>query len=98
MLRRNLAPLTKLRSGQGRAVESRTGAVAWGLRASAPFPIPAHRTVGPDFRSTALRLASPQGTRRSKIMAGVLGTAHHVPHAVRRMGTGDCRALPLCAV
>src|SRR5215467_2640179 len=29
-----------------------------------PFPISAHRTGGPDFRSPALRLASPQGTRR----------------------------------
>jgi len=32
--------------------------------ANAPFPIPAHRTGHADFRHPALRLASPQGTRR----------------------------------
>jgi hypothetical protein len=35
-----------------------------GPKASAPFPISAHRTGGPDFRSPALRLASPQGPQR----------------------------------
>src|SRR6202040_765463 len=39
-----------------------------------PFPISAHRTGGPDFRSPALRLASPQGTRRgSEWVAASLG-------------------------
>ena len=52
-----LCPETRQLPGDA-MVESRMGAVAWGLRAITPFPIPAHRTVGPDFRSTALRLAS----------------------------------------
>src|SRR5262249_37481712 len=46
-------------------VESRIGAVAWGLLANAPFPIPAHRTGRADFRHPALRLASPHGTWRA---------------------------------
>jgi hypothetical protein len=37
-----------------------------GPLANAPFPISAHRTVDPDFRSTALRLASPQGPQRGR--------------------------------
>jgi hypothetical protein len=37
-----------------------------GPMAKAPFPISAHRTVGPDFRNTALRLASPQGPQRGR--------------------------------
>src|SRR5215510_7844840 len=45
-------------------VESRIGAVAWGLLANAPFPILARRTGRADFRHPALRLASPRGTRR----------------------------------
>src|SRR5947208_4715444 len=35
-----------------------------GPMASAPFPIPAHRTGRADLRHPALRLASPLGTRR----------------------------------
>jgi hypothetical protein len=53
---------------------------------SAPFPVLPHRTGPAELPHPASpRLASPQGTRRGNIMAGVLGTAHHVPRAVRRM-------------
>src|ERR1700676_4049442 len=45
-------------------VESRSGAVAWGREAIAPFPLPAHRTGRADFPHPALRPTSPQGTRR----------------------------------
>ena len=34
------------------------------VHAVAPFPLPAHRTGRADLRHPALRLASPQGTRR----------------------------------
>src|SRR5215813_1632491 len=44
-------------------VESRIGAVAWGLLANAPFPIPAHRTGRADFRHPALRLDSSHVVR-----------------------------------
>src|SRR5215472_15259923 len=47
---------------RGGRVEDGRG--SWGPMAITPFPISAHRTGGPDFRSPALRLASPQGTRR----------------------------------
>src|SRR6476660_10368701 len=37
-----------------------------GPEASAPFPIPAHRTGHADLRHPALRLASPQGPQRGR--------------------------------
>jgi hypothetical protein len=40
------------------------GAVTWGFFANVPFPTSAHRTVRADLPHTALRLASPKGTRR----------------------------------
>jgi hypothetical protein len=42
------------------------GAVAWGLLAITPFPIPAHRTGRTDFRYPALRLASLRGPQRGR--------------------------------
>jgi hypothetical protein len=50
-------------------VEDRRGSL--GPVANAPFPIPAHRTGRADFRHPALRLASPQGTRRRRPAASV---------------------------
>ena len=47
-------------------VESRMGAVAWGPKAIAPFPIPAHQAGRADFRHPAFRPASPQCTRRDR--------------------------------
>ena len=44
--------------GRGGRVEDGRG--SWGPMAITPFPISAHRTGGPDFRSPALRLASLQ--------------------------------------
>src|SRR5215470_3109441 len=44
------ADLPRRRRSIHAQVESKMGAVAWGLRASAPFPIPAHRTGGRDLR------------------------------------------------
>jgi hypothetical protein len=52
-------------------VESRMGAVAWGLMANAPFPIPAHRTGRAQLRHPALRLASPRDTREEPTARGV---------------------------
>ena len=42
--------------------------------AVAPFPLPAHRTGRADFRHPALRLASPQGTRRTANLGWCLAT------------------------
>jgi hypothetical protein len=59
----NLPPLVF--RAVGAHVESRRGAVAWGPTGTiTPFPLPAHRTQRADFPHYALRLASPQGTRR----------------------------------
>jgi hypothetical protein len=38
-----------------------------GPMANAPFPIPAHQTERADFRHSAFRLASSQGTRQSAV-------------------------------
>jgi len=58
----------RMNGGLGR-VEDRRGSL--GPVANAPFPIPAHRTGRADFRHPALRLASPQGTRRRSLAASV---------------------------
>src|ERR1700746_4041853 len=42
------------------------GAVAGGLLAIAPFPIPAHQTGRAAFRHPPFRLAAPQCTRRGR--------------------------------
>src|SRR5260370_21586745 len=55
------SPATASIVSSGRVEDGRG---SWGPMAITPFPISAHRTGGPDFRSPALRLASPQGTRR----------------------------------
>src|SRR5207247_1451043 len=47
--------------GERGRVEDGRGSL--GPMASAPFPIPAHRTGRTDFRYPALRLVSSQGTR-----------------------------------
>ncbi len=54
--------------GGGRLPVAMAGAFAAAASvrlAVAPFPLPAHRTGRADFRHPALRLASPQGTRRT---------------------------------
>src|SRR5882757_9091384 len=53
-----------LRVGRNIAVESRSGAVAWGRVAIAPFPLPAHRTGRADFPHPALQPTSHEGMRR----------------------------------
>src|SRR3954466_4220757 len=55
--------------GSSGRVEDGRGSL--GPMANAPFPIPAHRTGRADFRHPALRLASPQGTRRRSLAASV---------------------------
>jgi hypothetical protein len=74
-------------------VESRMGAVAWGLLANAPFPIPAHQTGRADFRHPAFRLASPRDTRR-----GRSGQALEAQNAEFSMNYIECKstiAVPL---
>jgi hypothetical protein len=63
------------------------GAVAWGPLAIAPFPIPAHQTGRADFRHPAFRLASLQGTRRSR-----LGQALEAQNAEFSMDYIECKS------
>ena len=58
-------PAARSRSyGELGRVEDGRGSL--GPLASAPFPIPAHRTGRADLRHPALRLASPQGPQRGR--------------------------------
>jgi hypothetical protein len=69
-----LAPASAPRaSGDPGRVEDGRGSL--GPMASAPFPIPAHRTGRADFPHPALRLASPRGTRKRLLTASVIGAA-----------------------
>jgi hypothetical protein len=75
-------------TGSGR-VEDRRGSL--GPMANAPFPIPAHRTGRADFRHPALRLASPQGTRRRSLAASVF--CGRFPFAFRHSSLGRVLSL-----
>ena len=77
-------------------VESRMGAVAWGLRPALRFPSP---LIEPDVPISGIRLSDwlHRKVHGVTLMAGVPGTARRAPNAALRMGTGYCRALPLCA-
>ena len=63
--------------------------------AVAPFPLPAHRTGRADFRHPALRLASPQGTRRTAKLGWCLATTpwHRSTFALRQSSRGSLRML-----
>src|SRR6516225_9179004 len=64
-----------------------------------PFPISAHRTGGPDFRSPALRLASPQGTRRGSEWQAFEAqqTEFPIDSVVREpAGAAPCHFVPSC--
>ena len=65
-VRRTVASVRNRPSGGRRHGRVEDGRGSLGPMASAPFPIPAHRTGRADFRHPALRLASPQGTRRGR--------------------------------
>src|SRR5262245_63281180 len=82
--------------GSGGRVEDGRGSL--GPVASAPFPIPAHRTGDPDFRSPALRLASPRGTRRSEWQAFEAQQAEVLVDNVTREpdGATPCHLMPSC--
>ncbi len=63
--------------GGGRIGLSVSAPLVWRClngRAITPFPLPAHRTGRADFRHPALRLASPQGTRRTAKLGWCLAT------------------------
>src|SRR6516165_4138874 len=80
----------------GRVEDGRGG---WGPTAITPFPISAHRTGGPDFRSPALRLASPQGTRRGSEWQAFEAqqTEFPIDSVVREpAGAAPCHFVPSC--
>jgi len=80
----------------GRVEDGRGG---WGPMAITPFPISAHRTGGPDFRSPALRLASPQGTRRGSEWQAFEAqqTEFPIDSVVREpAGAAPCHFVPSC--
>jgi hypothetical protein len=56
--------LTTRHVAEGRVEDGRGGL---GPMANTPFPIPAHQTERADFRHSAFRLASSQGTRQSAV-------------------------------
>src|SRR6202035_1180136 len=59
----------------------------------------AHRTGGPDFRSPALRLASPQGTRRGSEWQAFEAQQTEFPiNSVARepAGAAPCHFVPSC--
>ena len=62
-----------------------------GPMANAPFPISAHRTGRADFRHPALRLVSPQGTRRANGGAAVKTqqTQFSIEQCYKRRGAVD---------
>ncbi len=75
------------------------GRGSWGPMAITPFPISAHRTGGPDFRSPALRLASPQGTRRGSEWQAFEAqqTEFPIDSVVREpAGAAPCHFVPSC--
>jgi len=75
------------------------GRGSWGPMAITPFPISAHRTGGPDFRSPALRLASPQGTRRGNEWQAFEAqqTEFPIDRVVREpAGAAPCHFVPSC--
>jgi hypothetical protein len=75
------------------------GGGSWGPMAITPFPISAHRTGGPDFRSPALRLASPQGTRRGSEWQAFEAqqTEFPIDSVVREpAGAAPCHFVPSC--
>src|SRR5262245_25721309 len=63
-----------------------------GPMASAPFPIPAHRTGRADLRHPALRLASPQGPRRGRSVQAF--QAQHAELAMDRIEREPAIAAP----
>src|SRR5215469_13575067 len=82
--------------GDGRVEDGRG---SWGPMAITPFPISAHRTGGPDFRSPALRLASPQGTRRGSEWQAFEAqhTEFPIDSVVREpAGAAPCHFVPSC--
>src|SRR5260370_4922212 len=84
-------------AGPGGRVEAGRG--SWGPMAITPFPISAHRTGGPDFRSPALRLASPQGTRRGSEWQAFEAqqTEFPIDSVVREpAGAAPCHFVPSC--
>src|SRR5262249_17054478 len=83
-------------AGLGR-VEDGRGSL--GPVASTPFPIPAHRTGDPDFRSPALRLVSPQGTRRGNEWQAFEAQQTEFPvddFTREPHGTAPCHFMPSC--
>ena len=80
-------------------VESKMGAVAGGLWPSPRFPSPLIEPEGPDFRSPALRLASPQGTRRGSEWQAFEAQQTEFPmdSVVREpAGAAPCHFVPSC--
>src|SRR5262245_49629779 len=83
--------------GSGGRVEDGRGSL--GPLASAPFPIPAHRTGDPDFRSPALRLASPRGTRRGNEWQAFEAQQTEFPVDDSNRNSGlNRRLLPRCSL
>src|SRR6516162_918382 len=92
---RTFAPIDRLFRG-GRVEDGRG---SWGPMAITPFPISAHRTGGPDFRSPALRLASPRGTRRGSEWQAFEAqqTEFPIDSVVREpAGAAPCHFVPSC--
>jgi hypothetical protein len=90
-----MIPMTVLAESK---VESKMGAVAGGRWPSPRFPSPLIEP-GPDFRSPALRLASPQGTRRGSEWQAFEAQQTEVPidSVVREpAGTAPCHFVPSC--
>jgi hypothetical protein len=86
-------------NGSGGRVEDGRGSL--GPVASAPFPIPAHRTGLAELPHPALRLASPRGTRRgSEWQAFEAQQAELlVDHFTREPdGATPCHLMPSCWV
>src|SRR5260370_2636402 len=83
------SPATASIVSSGRVEDGRG---SWGPMAITPFPISAHRTGGPDFRSPALRLPSPQGTRRGSERQAF--EAQQTPLPIHSAPRGPARAPP----
>src|SRR5713226_7562622 len=82
--------------GAGRVEDGRG---SWGPMAITPFPISAHRTGGPDFRSPALRLASQQGKGRGSEWQAFEAQQNEYPidSVVREpAGAAPCHFVPSC--
>src|SRR6202011_1532578 len=93
------APEMPCAPGQLRLGRVEDGRGSWGPMAITPFPISAHRTGGPDFRSPALRLASPQGTRRGSEWQAFEAqqTEFPIDSVVREpAGAAPCHFVPSC--